>query len=739
MNKKVSRVAILGNHPPRRCGIATFTQDISRALRTSGLEVDVVAMSDQASYAYPSEVAFDIAQDDLPAYAAAAQSLNSAGYDLLNVQHEYGIFGGSAGSHLLTLLRNLKIPIVTTLHTVLQYPNPDQRAVLDEIIGLSQSIVVMSEKARSLLHSGHGIAADKVIVIPHGIPDLPETPAEKFKAELGLQGKKVVLTFGLLSPDKGIEFAIEAMAQVPESTYVVLGQTHPHVLRHSGEAYRKSLEAKAEEFGVADRVRFIDRYVDDAELGRFLRMCDVYVTPYLKEEQITSGTLAYTVGNGKAVVSTPYWHAQELLAEDRGILVPMRDANALGEALQELTTNDERRHQIEQNAMTLGKGMRWPAVGKAYVNCFEQALRDSNALLSEIIRKPWVSKGTLELPRVQLSHLEILTNDTGIYQHATYNIPNRTEGWCIDDNARALLLTVQLMDQGYDDPRLPLFQTRYLSFCAHALNSQTGRFRNFMSFDHQWLETEGSEDSHGRSLWCLATTARKATGAGVRGLARDVYEKGAQAVTGFTSPRAWAYSCLGFVQMSDYRLTEKMVRSLMSLYDSASSEDWPWFEPIVAYANARLSQALILGGKFLGDHRAMNVGLLTLNWLSAIQNDNGMFSPIGNEGFYVRGGTRAIWDQQPIEATAHVSACLSAFEVTGDPKWKVEAERAFGWFLGKNILGVSVVDEKTGGCGDGLERHGVSANQGSESTISYLSALAELLGAPAAANRRTML
>lgn len=696
-------------------------------------------MSDQEGYEYPPEVVFDIPQDDLAAYRSAAYRLNTAGYDLVNVQHEYGIYGGPAGSHLLTLLRELKMPIVPTLHTILQRPNPDQRAVLDEIIGLSQSIVVMSEKARSLLCSVHNVPAEKVVLIPHGIPDLPATEPETLKKEMGLEGKKVVLTFGLLSPDKGIEFAVEAMAKVPDATYLVVGQTHPHVRRHSGEAYRESLMAKATEFGVADRVKFIDRFVDDAELARLLKMCDVYVTPYLKEEQITSGTLAYTVGNGKAVVSTPYWHAQELLADDRGILVPMRDSSALANAIGELLTDDERRHTIEEKALAMGQEMRWPAVGKAYVNTFEQAFGANNTLLRELTKEALVDKGSLKLPNVQLTHLEVLTDHTGIFQHATYNIPNRREGWCIDDNARALLLTVQLMQSGNDDPRLPLFQNRYLSFCAHAMNHETGRFRNFMSYDHQWLETVGSEDSHGRSLWCLGTTARKAAKVGVRGMARELFEQGSDAVEEFTSPRAWAYACLGFVQMSEYDRVENMVDRLMDLYYACASDDWPWFEPIVAYANARLSQALILGGHSLGDTRAVNAGLRTLQWLSEIQNEGGVFSPIGNDGFYVRGGQKARFDQQPIEAAGHVSACLSAFEVTGDRKWKREAERAYGWFEGKNILGVPVGDAETGGCGDGLHKDGVSFNQGSESTISYLGALAELTGVVAPLNRGTLL
>lgn len=720
------RIVLIGNFAPRRCGIATFTRDLSRALGMAGVAVDVVAMSDEPGYEYPPEVVFDIPEDDLDAYRKAAERLNDAGYRLACVQHEYGIFGGPAGRHLLTLLRELNMPVVTTLHTVLTHPTAEQRAVMDELISLSQRVVVMSDRARSILHQVHGADEDVVTTIPHGIPDLPDVDPETLKAEVGLAGKKVVATFGLLSPDKGIQYAIEALAQVPEAVYVVAGQTHPHIVRHSGEAYRESLVELARRLGVEDRLIFWNRFMDDQELGRLLRLCDVYVTPYLKEEQITSGTLAFSVGNGKAVVATPYWHAQELLADGRGILVPFRDSRALAEAIGSLLSDEAKRREIEKRAFEYGRRMRWPAVGQAYRECFEQTTGESVRLLGRLAHQAAPEKSSLQLPPVRLEHLVRLTDDTGILQHARYTIPRRAEGYCIDDNARALLLCAQLQAAGFYDPVLPRLTHRYLAFCEHAFNPETGRFRNFMSYDRRWLEDAGSEDSHGRSLWALGTAAGISTDPAVRALASELFEAGLPAVAGFTSPRAWAYTALGLVACHRAAEARPFVSHLLRGFEEYAESDWPWFEPVLAYANARLPQALVVAGHALRDEHAVEVGLRSLQWLTRLQRDGGRFSPVGCHGFYRKGGEMARFDQQPIEAAAQVSACLAALEVSGDPQWRREAERAFAWFLGHNVAGAPLADVETGGCRDGLHPEGANENQGAESTLSYLTALVEL-------------
>jgi glycosyltransferase involved in cell wall biosynthesis len=737
-DRAVRRIAIVGNHTPRRCGIATFTHNLADAIRLVGIEVDVIAMSDQSGYEYPDGVVFEIPQDDVSAYHKAAERMNAGGYDLVHVQHEFGIFGGLAGAHILALVRDLKMPVVTTLHTVLSEPSLAQRSVLDELVGLSQTVLVMSRKAGELLCDSLGVSEEKICLIPHGVPDLPEESADSIKESFGLAGKQVVLTFGLLSPDKGIEVAVEAMADVPDAIYVVAGQTHPNIVRQFGETYRASLQARAEDLGISDRVRFIDKFADEAELCRLLKMADVYVTPYLKTEQITSGTLAYAVGNGKAVVSTPYWHAKELLSEGRGMLVPARDAQATAEAIRSLLENPIRKEEIERKAHQYGSAMRWSAVAAAHLDQYRQASSDSNRLLREleVTSEPNESVPGGEIP---LRHLQILSDGVGIIQHATYHIPNRSEGYCIDDNARALLVTVLIQQAGMGDDQLELMQSRYLSFCAHALNRETGRFRNFMSYERQWLEESGSEDSHGRTLWCLGVAAKHAASRGVRSLARDLFETASPATDRFISPRAWAYSGLGFWNMSGYHGMARMVARLVGAYEAHSSPEWPWFEPIVAYANARLPQILIKAGQSLGNERAVSIGLESLEWLCQIQEENGVFCPIGSEGFYPQGGAKAKFDQQPIEAAGHVSACLAAFEATGDRLWKRRADWAFNWFLGANLLGIAVAVPGIGACCDGLRPNGVNENQGAESTLSYLGALAELASAPRPAQRGILL
>lgn len=732
------RVAMIGNYPPRRCGIATFTHDLANSIRATGVEVDVIAMSDIAGYEYPGEVMLAIDQDDVEQYRDAASRLNAGPHELVHVQHEFGIFGGPAGRNLLVLLRDLKMAIVTTLHTVLCNPDGEQRAVLEEIAGLSQRLIVMSDKAKQLLVSVHNIPENKISIIHHGIPSLPETTPEAIKRDMGLEGRPVILTFGLLSPDKGIEYAIQALAKVKDAVYVVAGQTHPNILRNHRETYRDSLIATAVSAGVEDRVRFIDRYVSDEDLGCLIKMADLYVTPYLKAEQITSGTLAYTVGNGKAVISTPYWHAQELLADGRGRLVPMRDPEALAEAITDLIEHPEKRRTIESLAARLGQEMQWPRIAAKYVKCYESAIRQSSSLLREIVKSPVGKKEALPIPPIRLNHLQMLTDDTGIFQHATYSIPNRIEGYCLDDNARALLVTTQLEAAGFSDPALDELQSCYLSFCAHALDRQSGRFRNFMSYHRHWLEDVGSEDSHGRALWCLGTTARRAKNENVSKLAREIYQNGRLAPMDFTSPRAWSYAALGYAEQGDDDLLEEMANRLELLHQHCADRDWPWFEPCVTYANARIPQALIVAGHQLGNSDFLDLGLASLTWLCEVQSSKGIFCPIGNEGFYPRGGKPATSAEQPIEAAAQVSACWKAYSVTGDPQWKREADRAFGWFLGQNRSRTVVARVETGGCYDGLESFGPNLNQGAESTLSYLGALAEMTSSSMPIKRGTL-
>jgi glycosyltransferase involved in cell wall biosynthesis len=481
-NEPIRKVAMLGNHVPRQCGIATFTTDLRDAIAGVVPEVDcfVVAMNDPGRrHQYPPCVRFEIAESDLSSYRRAADFLNVNGVDVACVQHEYGIFGGKAGSHVLTLLRELRMPIVTTLHTIMADPNSQQRAVMDELTRLSERVVVMSAQGADLLHSVHGVPVSKIDLIPHGIPDVPPAPRSKF--QLGVEGQSVILTFGLLSPDKGIEFVIDALPAIlkrfPETVYIVLGATHPHVKERHGETYRHMLETRARDLGVDSNVIFHDRFVSQAELTDFLSAADIYITPYLKPEQITSGTLAYAVGSGRAVISTPYRYATEILADGRGVLVPWRDGDSIAREVIDLLGNDEKRLAMRARAAAYGRSMLWPEVGRAYMKTFERARTEQSTRLRAAFQAKTLAKRPAELPDVNLDHLRLMTDSTGVLQHAEFNTPRYEDGYCLDDNARALRLMVLLEDAGAEDGKLVhTLASRYMAFVRHAYNRSSVAF-----------------------------------------------------------------------------------------------------------------------------------------------------------------------------------------------------------------------------------------------------------------------
>jgi glycosyltransferase involved in cell wall biosynthesis len=736
----VRTVALLGNHLPRQCGIATFTTDLSAAISAARPDADcfVLAMNDAGkAHAYPPRVRFSIAETDLASYRRAADFLNVNDVDVVCLQHEYGIFGGKSGRHVLELLRELRMPIVSTLHTILAAPNPQQREVMDELTALSERIVVMTAKGVSLLRDVHGVPEHKIDLIPHGIPEVPVV--SRGKHQLGVDGKSVILTFGLLSPDKGIENVIDALpailARHPETVYIVLGATHPHVKEHDGETYRLMLESRAQRLGVDANIIFHNRFVSQGELTDFMLAADIYVTPYLKSEQITSGTLAYAVGAGKAVISTPYWYAKELLADGRGVLVPSHDPAAIAEATVELLGNEGKRKALESRAAAYGRSMRWPAVATSYLASFERARVEHADRMRTVFHAKTLAMRPAEVPEINLDHVVLMTDQTGILQHSTFNVPRYDDGYCLDDNARALLLTAWLEDAGTEDIKtVRVLGARYLAFVSHAFHPTTGCFRNFMSYQRRWLEERGSEDSHGRALWALGTVVGRALHPGRQSLAGQLFQAALPAVLRFSSPRAWAFALLGIDEYLRAFAGDSIVEStrratadrLLDLYRRSSRRDWRWFEDRVTYCNPRLSQALLLSGARMKDEAMLAAGLESLDWLIGIQITNGYFAPIGSNGFYERGHAKAAFDQQPVEAWAMVSACSEARRVSHDRRWTVEARRAFNWFLGQNQLQRSLYDASTGGCRDGLHVDRVNENQGAESTLAFLLALTEL-------------
>ncbi len=698
-----------------------------------------------SSYEYPEQVRLELKQEDLASYEQAAEFLNFNGNDLVCLQHEYGIFGGAAGRYILALLRKLKMPLVTTLHTVLREPDANQRIVLEEIAQLSDRLVVMSELAAQLLRDVYAVPAGKIDVIPHGVPDLPFMDPNYFKDKFGTEGKSVLLTFGLLSPNKGIENVIRALpailARHPNVVYIVSGVTHPHIRRREGERYRESLQALAEQLGVSDHLILNNRFVSAEELVEHVGAADIYITPYRQEAQIVSGTLAIALGAGKAIVSTPYWHAKELLADKRGVIVPFENPDAIAEAVIALLENDAERHAMRKRAYLHSRGTTWPKTAKAYMASFQRArfersLQPKASHPDDLAVMP--TESTDRLPELRTKHLEAMTDDTGILQHSIFSVPNAREGYTTDDNARALIVSTGL-DHGLasdDKSQHTKLSKRYLAFLWLAFNSDTGRFRNFLGYDRKWLENVGSEDSHGRALWALGTVLGQSQDAGLRGAAGRLFEAAVPSALAFTSPRAWAFSVLGMQAYLERFPGDRAIQGvrntlanrLLDIYERSSTSIWHWFEKSLSYSNARLPQALILAGQRSKNRRMVEAGIEALQWLVAAQHrgDPEIFVPVGSSGFYREGEEKARFDQQPVEACATISACLEAYRITHDEQWRTEARRVFGWFLGKNDLQVPLYDATTGGCRDGLHPDRVNENQGAESTLSFLMALLDM-------------
>ena len=746
-----TRIAFIGNYLPRECGIATFTTDLCSALAAEYGEdrLFAIPVNDlDSNYDYPKRVRLEITQEDISSYERAADFLNFNGNDLVCLQHEYGIYGGDAGGHILTLLRKLKMPIVTTLHTVLREPDFNQRVVLEEISQLSDRMVVMSELAEKLLREVYAVSGGKIDVIPHGVPDLPFMDPNFFKDKFGTEGKSVLLTFGLLSPNKGIENVIQALPAIlsrqPNVVYIVSGVTHPHLRRREGERYREELQALANELGVSDHLILNNRFVNDEELIEHVGAADIYITPYRHEAQVVSGTLAIALGAGKAIVSTPYWHAKELLAESRGVIVPFQDPGAIADAVLSLLENDAKRHAMRKRAYLHSRGTTWAKTARAYMASFQRA-RFERSLHPRAAQAVDPGIEMIDnLPLLNTGHLLKMTDDTGILQHAIFSMPNTREGYTTDDNARALMVSVILNENSeHLDRRQDLnLSHRYLSFLWLAFQPDSGRFRNVLDYDRRWLEVFGSDDSHGRALWSLGTVLGVSKDAGLRGAAGRLFEAAVPASLAFTSPRAWAYSILGLQAYLDcfpgdramQGVRNELANRLLDIYQRTHSESWRWFEKSLSYSNARLSQALILAGWRSDNQRMIEAGMDSLKWLVAEQHrdDKNIFVPIGSNGFFIEGSEKARFDQQPVEACATVTTCLEVYRLTEERQWLEEARKAFNWFLGKNDLQVSLYDAVTGGCRDGLHPDRVNENQGAESTLSFLMALLEMQSAKVA-------
>jgi glycosyltransferase involved in cell wall biosynthesis len=740
-NSKVRKIAFVGDHLPRKCGIATFTSDLLAAVADAYPQSQCLSVSVndiKGGYEYPEVVRFEIEEQDLSSYLRAADFLNISNVDIVCLQHEFGIFGGPAGGHILALLRELRMPVVTTLHTVLQEPRADQRRAMRELLSLSTRLVVMAERGRQMLQEIYHAPPAKIDLIPHGIPDVGFVDPTFFKDQFGVEGRVVLLTFGLLSPNKGIEYVLNALPHIleefPDVVYIVLGATHPNELRENGGAYRLSLEILAKKNQIEKNVIFYNQFVDLETLKEFIGAADLYITPYLNEAQITSGTLAYTFGAGKAVISTPYWHAAELLAEDRGVLVPFGDAEAIAREVIGLLRDDTRRHAIRKNAYRIGREMVWSNVAQMYMRSFELSRLEGSAVSRKSLSTKTLAQKPRELPELKLSHLLRMTDSTGVFQHAIFSVPNFSEGYCTDDNARAFILAALLGELGADPESVRTVATNCAAFLHHAFDLKTKRFHNHMSFDRRWLDEQGSEDCQGRALWALGVGVGRSPYRSFQIMAGQLFAMALPMLTELTSPRAWAFGLIGIheylrrlrgASLAD-QTRETLTSRLMELFEKNSRQDWRWFEESLSYDNPKLAHALILSGRATGQQAVLERGLQALRWLTELQiSEKGHFRPIGSNGFYARGGARANFDQQPIEAQSTVSACLEAYRVTSDLWWYEQAQRAFDWFIGWNDLGLELYSPETGGCRDGLHVDRVNRNEGAESTLAFLLSLAE--------------
>ncbi|MFL9839519.1 glycosyltransferase family 4 protein [Sphingomonas sp. ST-64] len=720
----VDHIALIGNFVPRKCGLATFTTDSFAAMRNRypGMRVDVYAMNDRAEgYAYPPEVTATIPQHDRAAYLDTARAIEASGAQAIWVQHEYGIYGGAAGEHLIALLDRTTLPVIATLHTVLERPSADERRVMEALLRRAARVIVMAEKGRDILRRAHGADMRKVAVVPHGVPDRMLVEPDTMKARFGWSGREVILTFGLLAPSKGIETMIEAMpaivARHPDALYVILGATHPNLVAHEGEAYRDRLHALAATLGIERNLAFVDAFVEQEELLDYLQAADVYATPYPNPAQITSGTLSYAVAMGKPVVSTPYVHATEILSDNHGVLVGFNDSAAFAQAIIGLLDDSAERSALAQRAYARGRTMIWPRIAEAVAGLLAK-VRDSRPQRI----------GAAPAPAANLTPdfraVERMSDATGMLQHSIHAVPDRRHGYCIDDNARALILIHRI--DPLDESTRDRWTSVYAAFVQYAWNPDHRRFRNFMRFDRTWCEDQGSEDSNGRALWALGVTASEARDRKYRDWARILFDETASISLEFQSPRACAFAMLGAAAMLEAhpghglstRILERFGGELMALLDEARRPEWEWFEIVLAYDNARLPEALIRAGHALERDDLLACGLSTLNWIVARQTSpEGRFRAVGTESFGRAYAEPAQFDQQPLEAQATIDACSAAFAATGDGHWEREANRAYRWYLGQNDLDLPLASVADGGCFDGLNPHGLNRNQGAESIL----------------------
>jgi len=733
------KIVYIGTYPPRECGIATFTMNLYKSMVTNSalvpesnmlkedtIEGFIVAINDHdQTYNYPEEVKLTIRQEHQRDYLEAVKFINLSGADVCILEHEFGIFGGQNGLYILPLIHRLQIPLIVTLHTIVKNPSYNEKAVLQQICKMAHKVVVMSNKAIELLSSIYDVDINKIVFIEHGVPDI-QFSQEQSKKEFKLENKKLLLTFGILSRNKGIETAIKSLPKIiekhPEVIYIVLGKTHPSVLRHAGEEYRNYLHLLVKTLNLRDHVVFINKFIGQKELFKYLSASDIYITPYLNEAQITSGTLSYAVGVGSVVLSTPYWHALELLAEGRGRFFNFNDSDELSDILLDLLANPDTTKEIRKKAYDYGRTITWPKSGDKYIKLTKQILSEKPQIniKAESLIDP------LLLPHFSLAHIKRLTDDTGIIQHAKFGIPNLKEGYCLDDNARALLMVLMTYRQTKDTLALNLAPI-YLSY-IHYMQNEDGSFRNFLSFNRNFLDEIGSEDSFGRSIWALGYLIGNAPNDAYYQTGKLVFFDALPNIEKLQSIRGIANTMLGIsyylkANPSDESIIgilRNLAGKLITHYEKNSSPEWNWFESLLAYDNGILPLALLHAAEILDDDKIKNIALESMDFLTGITLKDGYLSIVGNENWYKKGSKQSMFAQQPIDALAMILMYHQAFHLTKKKHYLENLFSCFMWFMGENDLRMSLFDFETKGCCDGLENYGVNRNQGAESSLAYL-------------------
>ncbi|HSH51354.1 MAG TPA: glycosyltransferase family 4 protein, partial [Bacteroidales bacterium] len=654
------KLAFIGTYPPRECGIGTFTNNLFKSMKINNNIIGkkgsyIIALNDnELTYPYPEEVKFTIRQEHQKDYLKASKFIKLSNAEICILQHEFGIFGGQSGMYILPLLHRIDIPLIVTLHTVLKTPSYNEKAVLQEICKMANKVVVMSHKAIEFLVNIYDVPAGKIALIEHGVPDIYFNP-EKSKKELKIENKKVILTFGFVGRNKGIETVIKALPKVvekyPDLIYIVLGKTHPNVLRQSGEEYRIFLMRMVKNRNLEKHVIFLNNFVDEQDLFKYLYASNIYITPYLNEAQITSGTLSYAVGIGSAVISTPYWHASELLAGGRGRLFDFNDFEGLTSLLLELLDNPKLLNEMKSKASEYGRKITWPKTGNRYNNLAKKILKEG----LHKVKKEELEIDLLILPEFSLAHINRLTDDTGIIQHAKFGIPNLKEGYCLDDNARALLMVLMTYKQTKNMRALELLPI-YLSY-IHYMQNTDGTFRNFLSFSRNFMDEVGSEDSFGRTIWALGYLLANAPNDAYYQTGKVIFFKAVPNFEKLKSIRSIANTMIGISYYlksnpSDYSMTErlqKMADTLIEHYEMNKTDNWKWFESLLAYDNGILPLALLHAAEILNNDKVTQVAIESMNFITENTFKENYLSIIGNEKWYYKDKERSVFAQQPVD------------------------------------------------------------------------------------------